>query len=159
MAKYCSDCGKPLENKTSKFCNDCGAKQNIDIPVEKQEAVQIVRVPEEKNPFLATICSFFIPGLGQVYNGETAKGVGIFAGTLIGLFILIIPGLIVWVYGLYDAYTTSKKMNNKEIPFIPTKTAHMIIFFILVAFIVAAVIFFVLLSVFATIVASFPTTR
>ena len=103
--------------------------------------------PEEKNPILATICSFFIPGLGQVYNGETAKGVGVFAGTLIGLFLLIIPGLIVWVFGLYDAYTTATKMNNKEIPFIPTNTAHMIIFFIMVVIIVAIVIFVVVLSV------------
>ena len=69
----------------------------------------MVRIPEEKNAFLATVCSFFIPGLGQVYNGQTAKGVGIFAGTLAGLFLLIIPGLIVWVFGLYDAYTTAKK--------------------------------------------------
>lgn len=105
--------------------------------------------PEEKNPYLATLCSFFIPGLGQVYNGETAKGVGIFAGTLVGLFLLIIPGLIVWVFGLYDAYTTATKMNNHEIPFIPTNTAHMIIFFILVVMISAIVIFLVVLSAMA----------
>ena len=149
MVKYCSDCGKPLENETSKYCNDCGAKQDTNTIVEKQDSIQIVRVPEEKNPVLATICSFFIPGLGQVYNGETAKGVGIFAGTLIGLFIFIIPGLIVWVFGLYDAYTTAKKMNTKEIPFIPTNTAHMIIFFIMVVIIVAVVMFLLVLSAMA----------
>jgi TM2 domain-containing membrane protein YozV len=157
LTKYCSDCGKPLENEDSKFCNDWGAKQNTNNIVEKQETVQIVRVPEEKNPFLAAICSFFIPGLGQVYNGETAKGIGVFAGTLIGLFLLIIPGLIVWVFGLYDAYTTAKKMNNKEIPFIPTNTAHMIIFFIMVVIIVAIVIFVVVLSVIAAIFAPYAS--
>lgn len=114
----------------------------------------MVRVPEEKNPFLATVCSFFIPGLGQVYNGETAKGVGIFAGTLVGLFLVIIPGLIVWVFGLYDAYTTAKKMNTQEIPFIPTNTAHMIIFFVLVVIIVTFVIFLVVLSAMAVIFGS-----
>jgi TM2 domain-containing membrane protein YozV len=157
LAKYCSDCGKPLENETSKFCNDCGAKQNTKNIAEEQESVQIVRAPEEKNPILATICSFFIPGLGQVYNGETAKGVGIFAGALIGLFLLIIPGLIVWVFGLYDAFTTAKRMNKKEIPFIPTNAAHMIVFFIMVVIIVAIVIFVVVLSVIAAIFAPYAT--
>ena len=154
LAKYCSDCGKPLENNTSKFCNDCGAKQDTSIPVENQDSVRIVRGPEEKNSFLAAVCSFFIPGLGQVYNGETAKGVGIFTGTLIGLFLLIIPGLIVWIFGWYDAYTTATKMNNQEIPFIPTNTAHMIIFFILAVIIVTIMIFLVVLSAMAVIFGS-----
>jgi hypothetical protein len=87
--------------------------------------------------------------LGQVYNGETAKGVGIFAGTLIGLFLLIIPGFIVWVSGLYDAYMIAKKMNNQEIPFIPTNTAHIVIFLILVVIIVTIMIFLVVLSAMA----------
>ena len=154
LAKYCSDCGKSLENDTSKFCNDCGAQQDTTLPVEKQDSVRIVHGPEEKNPFLAAVCSFFIPGLGQVYNGETAKGVGIFAGTFIGLFLLIRPGLIVWICGWYDAYTTATKMNNQEIPFIPTNTAHMIIFFILVVIIATIVIFLVVLSAMAVIFGS-----
>jgi TM2 domain-containing membrane protein YozV len=154
LAKYCSDCGKPLENENSKFCNDCGAQQDTTLPGEKQDSVRIVRGPEEKNPFLAIVCSFFIPGLGQVYNGETAKGVGIFAGTLIGLFLLIIPGLIVWIFGWYDAYMTATRMNNQEIPFIPTNTAHMIIFFILVVIITTIVIFLVVVSAMAVIFGS-----
>ena len=64
-------------------------------------------------------------------------------------FSFIIPGLIVWVFGLYDAYTTANKMNNQEIPFIPTNTAHMIIFFILVMIIVVMVIFLVVLPAMA----------
>jgi TM2 domain-containing membrane protein YozV len=154
VVKYCSECGKQLENETSKFCNDCGAQQTTNTIVEPQDPVRMVLVPEEKNPFLATVCSFFIPGLGQVYNGETAKGVGIFAGTLVGLFLVIIPGLIVWAYGLYDAYTTAKKMNTQEIPFIPTNTAHMILFFVLVVIIATLVIFLVVLSAMAVIFGS-----
>ena len=156
MAKYCSECGKPLENETSKFCNNCGA--NVDTSntlnvAEKKVSIQEIR--EEKNPFLAALCSFFIPGLGQVYDGETARGVGIFFGTLIGLFIFIIPGLAVWVVGMIDAYSTAKKMNLGEIPFKPTNTAHMILFFILVALITAVVIFFVFLAVAAAIMAPY----
>jgi hypothetical protein len=40
-------------------------------------------------------------------------------------------------------------MNNQEIPFNPTNTAHMIIFFILVVMISAMVIFLVVLSAMA----------
>jgi TM2 domain-containing membrane protein YozV len=152
MAKFCTECGKPLENETSKFCNNCGA--NLDISnsvkvIEKKESIQDIQ--EEKSSFLAALCSFFIPGLGQVYDGETARGVGIFFGTLIGAFIFIIPGVIVWLFGIHDAYTIAKKMNNKEIPFKPTSTAHMILFFILVVFITAVVIFFVFLWAMAAI--------
>jgi TM2 domain-containing membrane protein YozV len=155
MAKFCPECGKSVENATSKFCDNCGASLDSSSVVVKKESVQ--EIQEEKSPVLAALCSFFIPGLGQVYDGETARGVGIFFGTLIGLFIFIIPGLIVWLFGMYDDYTIAKKMSDKEIPFKPTKTAHMILFFILVVFIVAVVIFFVVLSILATIFAPLAT--
>jgi TM2 domain-containing membrane protein YozV len=155
MPKFCPECGKPAD-ETSKFCNNCGANLNIIGPVQQKESVQSVH--EEKNPLLAVLCSFFIPGLGQVYDGKTARGIAVFFGTLAGLFIFLIPGLIVWIYGLYDAYSTAKKMNAKEIPFQPTKTAHMIIFFILAAIIIAIVVFMVLMVLLAAFVAAFPHT-
>jgi TM2 domain-containing membrane protein YozV len=63
------------------------------------------------SPLLAAILSFFIPGLGQFYNGQFLKAVGLFilaviAGT-IGIILLYIPLLVVWLYGMYDAYTTA----------------------------------------------------
>ena len=118
---------------------------------------------EEKSPFLAALCAFFIPGLGQVYNGETARGIAILSGTLVGLFIFLIPGLIVWVFGMYDAYSMAKQMNNREIPFKPTKTAHLIIFFILAAILIAIVAVIVIIIITAAIFSSlihtstFPT--
>jgi len=151
MVKFCPECGKSVEKETTKFCDNCGANLDSSTVVVKKESLQ--EIQEEKSSFIAILCSFFIPGLGQVYNGETEKGFLVFFGTLIGVFIFIIPGLIVWIYGLYDAYTTAKKMNNKEIPFKPTKTAHMILFFILVAIIVAVVIFLMVMAVLATIFA------
>jgi len=80
---------------------------------------------------VAVVYSFFVAGLGQVYDGETRRGVGFLIGTVTGLFIFFIPGLIVASYGIYDAYSRAKKMNNGEIPFKPTRTAHLFIFFIL----------------------------
>ncbi|MFY9799625.1 MAG: hypothetical protein WAK10_00070 [Methanoregula sp.] len=84
-----------------------------------------------------------------MYNGDTAKGIAVFFGTLVGTFLLIIPGFLVWLFGLYDAYTTAKKMNDGYIAFKPTKTAHIIIFLILAIIITAVVVFFVFIIVLA----------
>jgi TM2 domain-containing membrane protein YozV len=69
------------------------------------------------NPILALIISFFLPGIGTVYAGNIMKGIIIFIialilGVLAGIFLLGIIAyilyVIVWLYGMYDAYTTAK---------------------------------------------------
>jgi uncharacterized membrane protein YidH (DUF202 family) len=152
MPKFCPNCGANLPNPDVKFCNDCGTQIISTPPPVDSKKPEEVR-SEEKSPWVATLCSFFIPGLGQVYNGDTEKGIAVFFGTLIGVFLLFIPGLLVWLFGLYDAYTTARKMNAGEIPFKPTKTAHMIIFFILAVIITVVVVFLVFLFVLASIFA------
>jgi TM2 domain-containing membrane protein YozV len=99
--------------------------------------------PGEKNPILAAIASLLFSGLGQVYNGSLGKGLLIFFGTLIGSMFFLIPGLIVLVYGIYDAYTTAKKMNEGQIPFVPHNTTH-IIAFVVIGFVVIVIYFLVL---------------
>jgi TM2 domain-containing membrane protein YozV len=68
------------------------------------------------NPILALIISFFLPGIGTVYAGDIIKGIVIFIvavilGALATLFLLGIVAyilyVIVWLYGMYDAYTTA----------------------------------------------------
>jgi len=48
--------------------------------------------------------SFFIPGLGQLVKGQIGKGILFFFGTLIGLALLVLPGLIIWIWNIADAY-------------------------------------------------------
>ena len=69
------------------------------------------------NPILALIISFFLPGIGTVYAGNIMKGIIIFIvalilGVLAGIFLLGIIAyilyVIVWLYGMYDAYFTAK---------------------------------------------------
>ena len=43
-------------------------------------------------------------------------------------FVLFV--IIIWGYGIYDAYTTSTKMNAGQIPFAETNIGHIIIFII-----------------------------
>ena len=68
------------------------------------------------NPILALIISFFLPGIGTVYAGDIMKGIIIFIvavilGALATIFLLGIIAyilyIIVWLYGMYDAYTTA----------------------------------------------------
>jgi TM2 domain-containing membrane protein YozV len=156
--RYCSNCGKAVPNDSSNFCDSCGAKiaiSNTGEQIEQPESVSNIK--EEKNPFVALLCSFFIPGLGQVYNGSMAKGIGFFFGTLIGIFFLIIPGMVVWIVGMNDAYSVAKKMDNQEIPFVPTKTAHLLLFIILAGFITALVAVIVSVFFLTMILASFAS--
>jgi TM2 domain-containing membrane protein YozV len=159
--KYCPECGKPLANEAANFCDNCGAKISAAPTITVQppegsgagasspapEPVTLVQPVEEKSTAVAAICSLVIPGLGQVYDGKLERGFLIFFGTLIGLFVFIIPGLCVWAFGIYDAYTIACQMNNKEIPFLPTKTAHLLLFVLLA--IVTVIIAFILLALLA----------
>lgn len=56
------------------------------------------------NNGVAAILSFFVPGLGQIVKGQILKGIGFFLGTFIGMAFFVIPGLVIWVWGIYDAY-------------------------------------------------------
>jgi len=142
VAKYCPECGKPVAAPGARFCNSCGAVVD-PIAVFGQPGN---RTPgQQKSPFLAAACSSFLPGLGQVYNGELGKGIAVFFGTLIGAFVLLIPGLVAWMYGLYDAWSTAQKMNSGQVPFRPAKPVH-ILLFILLAVVVLIVIFIVIMS-------------
>jgi TM2 domain-containing membrane protein YozV len=79
-----------------------------------------------KNSGVAAVLSFFFSGLGQIYNGQIAKGVlfiviqGI---NLLLMFILVgfITYPIVWIWGMVDAYKTAERMNRsaKQSSFVP----------------------------------------
>jgi TM2 domain-containing membrane protein YozV len=95
-------------------CRDCGT----------------IIILKKKNPGLAAVISFIVPGVGQLYNGEIAKGIIILIGSwiigwLVGIFFLSHGGLynsgyyifivlfniIIRTYASYDAYVTAKKLN------------------------------------------------
>jgi TM2 domain-containing membrane protein YozV len=67
------------------------------------------------NPILALIISLILPGIGSVYAGKVMMGIIIFIIALILGVLTIYLGIIayilyiiVWLYGMYDAYTTAK---------------------------------------------------
>ena len=71
-----------------------------------------------KNPAVATVLSFLITGLGQIYNGEIGKGIIfiiLWAISIMLMFVIIgfITTPIIWIYGMVDANKSAKKINEK----------------------------------------------
>ena len=115
MPNFCPECGNELISKNAEICPNCGVRLR----------------GSGKSPGIAALCSFIFPGLGQVYNGDVGRGFLILLGTIVGLIFFVIPGLAVFVYGIYDAYATAKRMNAGEIPYREANALHMVLFVVL----------------------------
>lgn len=71
-----------------------------------------------KNPILAAILSFLIPGLGEIYVGKMLIGVVLVIVSLAltaAIYMVTsyawIAYIIVWLYAIYDSYTSAKATN------------------------------------------------
>jgi TM2 domain-containing membrane protein YozV len=62
-----------------------------------------------KSPGIALLLSLLICGVGQMYNGQVAKGILMLLGcAFLWVFLL---GWIIWIWSMIDAYSTAKEMN------------------------------------------------
>jgi len=71
-----------------------------------------------KNPTVAVLLSFFLAGLGQLYNGQFEKGVLFIVGYIISLLLIsIFVGFITtplfWIFGMVDAYKAAISINEE----------------------------------------------
>jgi TM2 domain-containing membrane protein YozV len=71
---------------------------------------------------VATILSFFIPGIGQIYNGQIGKAVAFLVVWFFCACILFIPligwliagpALAVWIWSMIDAYSGAEAVNRE----------------------------------------------
>ena len=70
-----------------------------------------------KSAGLAFVLSFIWSGLGQIYNGQTGKGIVMMVAYAISALLCtvivgIVPLVILWVYGMVDALRTAEKINR-----------------------------------------------
>jgi TM2 domain-containing membrane protein YozV len=56
------------------------------------------------DPRTAAFLSFLIPGWGQFRKGKRIQGILWLVGVIVGYFILIIPGLILHLICILEAY-------------------------------------------------------
>ncbi|OPY34089.1 MAG: TM2 domain protein [Methanomassiliicoccales archaeon PtaU1.Bin124] len=128
-AQWCASCGANIAN----IAQQQGYQQappNYGQPQYQQPPVynqapgygappQPYMPMKQKSEGLAVILSFFIPGLGQMYNGKIGRGLGILISAIILslLFWLLVPLLILfvlWIWNIYDAYKGAQKYNQQQ---------------------------------------------
>lgn len=98
--------------------------------IGKEDNDRFIKDVKLKDPSDAAAMSCILPGIGQIFNGEILKGIA-FLGTLLFIvsfavilavfggwkFLLLLFGLpILWFYGIWDAYISAKKYNEKISP-------------------------------------------
>ncbi|MDK2889686.1 MAG: hypothetical protein PWR21_318 [Methanoculleus sp.] len=106
-------------------------------------------VGEKKNPVFAAGLSLLFPGLGQVCNGETGKGLLVLFGVLAGLLVMLIPGVAVWLFGVYDAWAIARRMNAGTVPFREVRLSTIVIFMVVWTVGVLALLTLAALAAFA----------
>jgi TM2 domain-containing membrane protein YozV len=73
-----------------------------------------------KNPILAAFLSFLLPGMGQIYVGKILFGLLLillaFIISTLAIFLISIIGIILyiilWLYAIYDAYTSVQETSE-----------------------------------------------
>lgn len=96
----CKFCGEFLESNTSRTQRD---SRTPPRPVARKPG---------GNPGIPAVLSFFVPGLGQLYNGNIA--LGIFAMiVIIPLYLLFVPGFIMHIWLINDAYQGAIRVNEE----------------------------------------------
>lgn len=150
----CSECGKAIcdactmEINGKLLCRSCteklaGAQAPTQAPPLVPPVVESPLGPaiQKKEPLLALILSFFIPGLGHLYDGLKKKGVSLIIAFIVIWFFIFVSSAIttsstasgsssspyacctcifflaylaIWVYGMYDSYISAQRINKGE---------------------------------------------
>ena len=96
-----------------KFCSNCGGQIDVRAEICPHCGVRVVMPPSAKNPAVAVILSFFVVGLGQVYNGKYKTAILMFVLAVISamlwsISIGVITSLIIWIWSMSDAWNVAK---------------------------------------------------
>jgi TM2 domain-containing membrane protein YozV len=100
---FCKNCGNEVDDK-AEICVKCGVR------VLAHEAL----IPKDIG--WAAVIAVLFPGAGQVYNGQTGKGIKYFFITIgAALSILLLIGIVLFPYvlyhNIYDAVKTAEQMK------------------------------------------------
>jgi hypothetical protein len=69
----------------------------------------------DANPVLAAILTWFAFGLGHIIvNGQTNKWIWITVTSMVGMILCCIPGMVISILSIVDAYQTAVRLKNGE---------------------------------------------
>jgi len=133
--RFCPLCGAEFDSEGGEPCHSCFEY----IPPLSDNP---------KNPVIAVILTAFLPGLGQIYNGDSfVRGALFFICFTVGILFLIIPGILIWIYAIYDACITSNKINHGELAYREIDNRMIALFILLVIVVGACMIAFTLFMI------------
>src|SRR5436853_2525361 len=81
----CNQCARPLcpacdhRIRGFPFCQDCIVAGVEMLRYQQSRSPDAFVIRRKTSPFIATLLSFFVPGLGAAYNGQTSKALVHFA--------------------------------------------------------------------------------
>jgi hypothetical protein len=122
----CNQCGRALcqacdhRIRGFPFCQDCIVAGVESLRYQQSRLTDGQVIQRKTSPFVATLLSLFVPGLGAAYNGQTSKAIVHFAifasffqmavvtdGVL--FFVLGVAGT--WLFAAVDACRTAQLMR------------------------------------------------
>jgi len=105
----CATCRRPVSS-TADHCPHCGARLNA---VATREGGALL--PQEpKNPALAALMSFMLPGLGQIYVGQVGKGILYMALLLFSPFTFGMTHIALMLYAAIEANALARRRMEGE---------------------------------------------
>jgi hypothetical protein len=122
----CSQCARALcpacdhRIRGFPYCQDCIVAGVEMLRYQQSRTTDSHVIRRQTSPFIATFLSFFVPGLGAAYNGQTSKAIvhfAIFASFFqmavvtdgVSFFILGVIGT--WLFAAVDACRTAQLMR------------------------------------------------
>ncbi|GEM_PF-625774 len=114
---FCSVCGTQAEDTAQRCPNGHELRPATTVQAAAQQP-QVIMVRSGKNAGLAAVMSAVWCGLGQIYNGQIGKGIGMMILYFISAILIIvaigfITTPIVWIWGMVDAYKTAERLNRE----------------------------------------------
>ena len=116
-----------------------------------------------RNPLFAAVMSAILPGFGQLYNGQVNKSLWIFIAfclialplaVIIALYLpvwmtvftlaagVIIP-IMIWVYGIIDAWRNARQLANYQLKPWQTSAMYTVVFLVCSMLILPSTIFWI----------------